>query len=414
MTTVRVLTPSEQYWFRLARMAAVEMTPYFAHAVFAMTPLAAEGLGTFAVDRAWRLYMDPSLLTEHGEWSSGQAGAVLVHEVNHLLREHAARADAVDTVVDRLRWNYAADAEINDDLLGAGLVLPEGVVTPEALGASPGDCAEVYYRMLSADPAFCEPPDLVGGDDGGCGSGAGERTAPWEVAADGEAGSTPGLSAADAEMVRKATARAVTEAAGRGTVPAGVQRWASEALAPAQVRWQKVLSAAVRRAVGQQSGNLTRSFRRLSRHSRSDVLLPAWRAPNLTVDVVVDTSGSMSGGDLTAALSEVSGVLKTVTVSRVRVGCCDAESTVLQPVRSSSDVVLVGGGGTDMRVGIAAALGQSPRSSIIVVMTDGDTPWPERYIGVPMIAVLIGAGEQQRKQVPNWAKTVMVPSGVGA
>ncbi|MBX4378722.1 hypothetical protein K4H02_27075, partial [Mycobacterium tuberculosis] len=79
--------------------------------------------------------------------------------------------------------------------------------------------------------------------------------------------------------------------------------------------------------------------------------LPAWRAPKLIVDVVIDTSGSMSAGDLAAALAEVRGVVKATGVSQLRVGCCDAKATVLTPVRSVGEVRLVGGGGTDMRVG---------------------------------------------------------------
>jgi hypothetical protein len=37
-----------------ARLRAIEYAPYLAHALFAVRPVAAEGLGTFAVDRGWR------------------------------------------------------------------------------------------------------------------------------------------------------------------------------------------------------------------------------------------------------------------------------------------------------------------------------------------------------------------------
>ena len=39
--------------------------------------MAAPGLGTFAVDRSWRLYLDPELLTGAGRWDATTVGAVL-------------------------------------------------------------------------------------------------------------------------------------------------------------------------------------------------------------------------------------------------------------------------------------------------------------------------------------------------
>lgn len=167
---VRVLTSDEWRRVRLARMAAVEAMPYFARAVFAMVPVAMPGLGTFAVDRHWRLYIDPAMLGSADGWTIPQASAVLLHEVGHLLREHAARGDAVDMPVDRAMWNIAGDAEINDDLLSAGLGLPSGAVTPAGIGCQDGHAAEVYYRHLVPPQAVRAFP---GADEAGVGCGSG-------------------------------------------------------------------------------------------------------------------------------------------------------------------------------------------------------------------------------------------------
>ena len=95
MTEVRALTAEEWRRLRLARMAAVEAMPYFARALFALVPVAAPGLKTFAVDKHWRLYVDPGMLGTEQGWSIPTASSVLLHEVGHVLRDHAARAEAV-------------------------------------------------------------------------------------------------------------------------------------------------------------------------------------------------------------------------------------------------------------------------------------------------------------------------------
>lgn len=418
MTEVRALTADEWRRLRLARMAAVEAMPYFARALFALSPVAAPGLGTFAVDRHWRLYLDPKMLGTDEGWSIPLAGAVLLHEVGHVLRDHGGRAEAVDCPVDRTMWNVAADAEINDDLIAAGVGLPGGVVTPNGIGCEDGHVAEVYYRHLVPPGAPRSGADSDPGDgaddredDGyGCGSGAGDAPVPGELPAAADLGSGKGLSTAAADLVKVAVARAVQQeltrsGAGRGTMPAGLARWAAAQLAPAVVPWPKVLRAAVRRAVEDQAGQVHHSWRRPNRRAPKGVLLPTLRAPKIAVDLIIDTSASMGADDLAAALSETRAVLRR-TGATVRVLCCDAAASAPRPVRSISDVRLTGGGGTDLRVGINAALAARPAGNVIVAFTDGGTPWPARRLPVPLVVALIGAHAVDT--APAWAKTVRV------
>jgi predicted metal-dependent peptidase len=410
MSAVRALDSAEQAAFRLARLRAADMAPYFMHALFAARPLAAPGLGTFMVDDHWRLYMDPAVLAGPGAWSPGDAGAVLVHETEHLLRDHSGRAGALAQPFHKLAWNLATDAEINDGLIAAGIPLPGAPVTPGALGLPDRGVAEPYYAAL-----LDQADSLSGYDDGGpgCGSGAGGPAVPGELPADGTVDGTAGagLDGAEADLIRRIVAGEVlAHAKGRGTVPAGLERWASGVLAPPVVPWSVVLRAAVRQAIADQAGRTDYTYSRPSRRRVPRIIKPAMRGPSVIVAIVVDTSGSMSQDDLDAALSEIAGVLAASGIARDRVTvlCCDAKASTPTKVRTVKDVRLVGGGGTDMRIGISAAGAGRPAPHVIVVLTDGDTPWPGEPTRARLVCAVISPDEPAG--TPEWATTVHIPA----
>ena len=420
MNLARPLSAVEAEAFRLARLVAAEWQPYFMHALFAAQPVALEGLGTFAVDAGWRLYLDPARLVGPQRWDTPTCAAVLVHEVGHLIRDHAGRADLLGPARHHLAWNLAGDAEINDDLLAAGVPLPAGVVTPAALGCDNNDLAETYYAALVAQ--HTQLPDDGGG---GCGSGSGSGRARGELAPGVPVAVTDGgtvggsLDAAEADLVRRRVAAAVASAveqggSGRGSVPAGLERWARGVLAPPVIGWGRLLRSAVRRGIADRAGQIDYSYRRASRRQVPNLLRPGMRAPQVRVSVVVDTSGSMGQADLDAAMGEISGVLRASTVARdgVRLISCDAAAAHSVPVRTLAGVRLVGGGGTDMRVGIAAAEADRPAPDVVIVLTDGLTPWPDQPGRARLICAVITA--RAPSGTPPWATTVHIPVGVRA
>lgn len=405
--SVRALSADETRTLVAARLVAVELAPYLAHALFATRPVAAEGLGTLAVDAAWRLYVDPAVLPE---WGVQLVGGVLVHEVSHLVRDHAGRA-ADAGVSNHVLWNVATDAAINDDLLAAGVELPEGVVTPDGLGLDENGIEEAYYAALVRTPPPGMDTDDSDDSDGepGCGSGAGDPPAPWELPTD--SATAPALSAGDAEMTRRMVAEDIAARAdGHGTVPGGWQRWAEKTLAAPTVPWRQILAASVRRAVAWARGAGDYTYSRPGRRRIPGVLTPSLRRPQTTVAVVIDTSGSMSPGQLGAALREVQGVIRAAGIGSrgLRVLTCDADVAATVEVRRAEDVDLIGGGGTDMRVGIAAAETARPAADVIIVLTDGFTPWPEAPTRARLIIGLIGGTPGM--DVPAWATTVTIPA----
>ena len=78
-------------------------------------------------------------------------------------------------------------------------------------------------------------------------------------------------------------------------------------------------------------------------------------------------------------------------------------------MRTSRDIELVGGGGTDMTEGIARAVELRPRPDILVVVTDGYTPWPADQPPVGRVVVaLLGEATPPAPLPPVWAHTVRV------
>ena len=107
--------------------------PYLAAALWAVRRVARPGLGTLATDARWRLYYDPAAVAS---WTVEETAGVVYHELANLVRDHAGRAPAA---APPWLWNLAADAEINDDLLEEGIVLPGTPVTPAARGRTGRD-----------------------------------------------------------------------------------------------------------------------------------------------------------------------------------------------------------------------------------------------------------------------------------
>ena len=83
----------------------------------------------------------------------------------------------------------------------------------------------------------------------------------------------------------------------------------------------------------------------------------------------------------------------------------------LKPITDARKIECCGRGGTDLRVGFDAISELRPRPDILVVFTDGETPWPERSpTGIKTIVALCGRWKTSPDRVPAWAKTIDIPS----
>ena len=139
----------------------------------------------------------------------------------------------------------------------------------------------------------------------------------------------------------------------------------------------------MRGAVAYKSGAVDCNWKRPSRRQGGvgfgvgRPVMPSFHAPVPEVAVVIDTSGSMGKDQLSAALSEIQGVL-SATGANVTCVVCDATVHGIKPIRNVQDAaaMLKGGGGTAMAPALAALEKTKPLPQVVIVCTDGyiDSP----------------------------------------
>lgn len=252
---------------------------------------------------------------------------------------------------------------------------------------------------------------------------------PWELPPSEEH-----MSRARAETIRKRTAKKIREGEfGRRTGKStGPLEWAEAELA-SKVNWRDELRSSVTAAIAYISGQMDYSRRKFGRRQlSSEFILPGLIGTVPQVAVVLDVSGSMFAalryGDssqkagaeykynvLDRAIAELDSILKYAGITEgVQVFSTDVEVKWASKVfRVNQIAVPETGGGTDIGVGMLAAYHARPRPNIMVVLTDGITPWPDTPPpGVKVIVGIVGATKEELEncewKVPAWAKVIYI------
>lgn len=332
-----------------ARRKAMWVAPYAAEA-FAYARLVITddpSLPFAACDTSWRVYFAKDVAAR---WPIPQLAWLWLHEVlGHLVQRHGEltrnmgleprRANiAQDLAIESWEWD---DPNVERPTCGihpayAEFNLPVGLHWLD------------YYDRLPDQPSSEQEVN--------CGSGANGSAQPWELPDDGQ-----GPSDVESRAIASKIAEGIKRA---GSSPAGLRVWADETLRPPRPDWRRRLRAqvsALRSGYEDQQG---------AARIRRGMVYRRWTEPHLRACIVADTSGSMYGHG-----SEVLSVVRdTVHI----LGECDVCWTdtvpVWQSLRRGSKVEAVGGGGTDLRPAIEEAFKR--KYSIVVIVTDCETPWP--------------------------------------
>src|SRR5262249_26321463 len=133
-----------------------------------------------------------------------------------------------------------------------------------------------------------------------------------------------------------------------------------------------------------------RTFNRAARRGaeRTDVVLPGRRREGWILNVVLDTSGSMTN-ELPRALGAIADFCDAAAVDQIRLVQCDTAVTsdrFLTPDELTRHQV-TGGGGSDLSPALRY-LADDARVESVIVLTDGDITYPPEEMPYNVLWVL--------------------------
>jgi predicted metal-dependent peptidase len=336
---------------------------------------------TMGVFASGRLVANPAFTAK---LSANDLLFVLAHELLHLaLRTHDRAVGS-----RHIEFNYAHDYIINDTLrhaLGLTSIPAGGLDMPGARDKSAEEIVLEMRRNGRSTPSRTRVWDgdatsadqAVGGqrqaDDGNQGDVLDSKQEREMFPEDAQEQVARAKAMRDLAAKGMAIAKALGAMKGRGTDPGGSQQNVRALRGVYRTPWQVALQ---RWLEGVTPGE--RTFTRASRRGaeRTDIVLPGRYRQSMMLNVVLDTSGSMTD-EIPAALGAIADFCEATGIDDIRVIQCDTTVTsdeMLSPAELA-EYDIKGYGGSDMTPALMA-LAEDPRVTAAIVITDGDITLP--------------------------------------
>jgi len=362
------------------RMVTVPF-PHLAGLVAASRVTLDDRLPTIGVFASGRLTANPQFVHQ---LKDNELVFVLAHEKLHLaLRTHDRAKGA-----DALEFNYAHDYIINDILrMELGMPVPAGGL--DMPGARERSAEEIVLEMRRDQQAQAKTSVWQGSPTSaqrifGPGERGGEKTEAGDVLdslAEAELYPEDAKEAASREeQVKELAAKALGLARAMGLVKGlrGIDPGAaSQTVLALRGLYRTPWELALQRWIESVAPG-DRTFSRASRRGaeRTDVVLPGRRREGWILNVVLDTSGSMTD-EIPRVLGTLAEFCDAVAVDQVRLVQCDAAVTsdeLLGP-HELAERHIEGYGGSDLSPALQhLAADQHVRA--VVVITDGEIAYP--------------------------------------
>jgi len=420
--TAKVITSANQpQQLQVAKIKIINRDhgmPYLATPLFALKFIETEqclsnGQPTFAVDKYYRLYYHPEVFNRK-HFTDNQLKGALIHELNHLLRQHHKRGEHIAHEYQQT-LNLAQDLAINTHFEAMKLELPKWAAFPAKFSFPESLMSEEYFDLLLKNHEKLEYLTVACDSisSGNCGSCADGQPRPWELPIDDK--DYPAINSLEQSLIQKKTAEEIiSHQKNRGNIPGDLLRWAEEIVSP-QINWKNELKAKITNAVNYERGLSDYTYSIPSRRQGAagkGLILPGQQKPLINITVIIDTSGSMDSGSLSQCLAETKSILQQSGLSRgIRFITCDAQIHGDKQITNllQAKNLMKGGGGTDMTIAIESACNpkNAAKPNIIILLTDGYTPWPRsKPKGVDKFIAAVIDGTKQG--IPEWWKVVEV------
>ena len=349
---------------------------------------------------------------------------VMMHEILHVVLQHCIRGEDRD----HERMNIACDIVVNSNILLENNMDRRSITLSqwgESMHIAPDGkegheyTAEQVYDMLPPSSPGKKPPPPGGFAKGRAKQ---EQQTPGQTLPGGKIWddhSQWGQYEED-DTLRDVWVKQFSEACeaisirektiGRGTLPLFAQRLL-EKLRDPQVEWRTILNEFVQEEVNDYSFSPPDR-----RFQDSPFFLPDFNEMGRNgepVDILfmIDTSGSMSDKEITAAFSEVKGAIDQFDGKlKGWLGFFDAAIIEPKPFESVDDVLKIkpaGGGGTDFQI-IFEYVHQHMENKLpacIIILTDGYAPFPQEHLArdIPVLWLIDNSDVE-----PPWGKVARI------
>jgi len=367
--------------------------PYLAGLAAAVRVTLDDRVPTMGVFASGRMLVNPAFADR---LSGNDLVFVLAHELLHLaLRTHDRARGSVP-----LEFNYAHDYIINDILrhaLGVTSIPAGGLDMP---GAREKSAEQIVLEMRKTGAFMSSKTQVWDGQvatveralDAARQAAAGSKGDVLDEKREQEL--FPDDSADQAERARairdlaargRALAKAMDALRGRGVEAGGEQQSVRALRGLYRTPWQVALQTWMEGVVPGE-----RTFTRASRRGsdRADVVLPGRKRYTWMLNLILDTSASMSD-EIPFALGAIADFCEVAGVDEIRVVQCDTTVTSDEVLSATelADYTVSGYGGSDLTPALLA-LGQDPRVTAAVVITDGEITYPHEPMPYAVLWVL--------------------------
>ena len=303
----------------------------------------------------------------YNDFNLDQMCRILEHEMMHIIFEHGSRCPHGGHKL----WNMASDLAINGIIPGMDLGIIPGKDQFKDLPV--GKSAEFYYGVLKDKQ---DKGKLTIDPDGKVKVDGKEVKVDYCPSTEKDDGKSTDAEKLAKEVVKQAVAEAAAESSRTaGGPPAELASVIDDLLNKATINWKAVL----RQYVGSAVKCGTKST--WKRQSRRFGDTQKGKMPDriLEVAVAIDTSGSITDGDLSEFIGEMKGILKSYK-SRIHVIECGTEVNKAYDLKPHTKInsKFFGRGGGDLRPPYVYLKEKRKRPNLLVYFTDMFEQFPDK------------------------------------